>query len=130
MPISKPSTKEHGFTLIELLVVLSVLALLAVVAAPNIGRTPAFLVRGELVARLVDSLRKAQRQAMATSTAQHVDIVNMTPGLRWEAETGLASSMSDGPTFYPDGSALGGTVLLGQRPVVRVDWLTARIIRP
>ena len=71
---------QQGFTLIEMLVVLSILGLVAVVAAQNVGRRPAGLVREEGEAKLDLALDTAHREAARTGVAQSVDPAALIPG--------------------------------------------------
>jgi len=63
---------QQGFTLIEMLVVLTVLALVAMVAAQRIGRRPQSVIRNEAQARLAAAIQTARREAGRTGSVRIV----------------------------------------------------------
>ncbi len=142
---------ESAFTLIELLLVLSIAALL-------LTMTPALLQKAFPVLKLkaaardmVQEIRYVQNAAIINgrvaeirfdlkSGAYRSDLVNggevraLPSGLSfsnspqsWEP---LANEGMTRFVFYPDGSANGGVLFLGndrKRMAIRVDWLTSKI---
>jgi len=138
--------RDHGFTLIEILVVL---AILGVVLGLMIGHGP-MRSRG-LQARaaagaLAQTLRAARASAIATDRdvavaidpARHVFAMDGGPARALAADLVVSiqppALPGPGPVrlirFGPDGSATGGTVLLGtgaSRIGISVEWLTGRV---
>ncbi|HEY5722119.1 MAG TPA: type II secretion system protein [Allosphingosinicella sp.] len=114
---------QQGFTLIEMLVVLTILGLVAMVAAQNVGRRPAGLIREEGEAKLDLALDTARREASRTGVAQSVDPAALIPGATLSGA--LPAAAPPGIlVIYPDGSSNGGLVSANGRAVARVDWLT------
>ena len=130
MPTSAPSNSadqkrwgQDGFTLIEMLVVLAILGLVAAVAAQNVGRRPAGLIREEGEAKLDLALDSARRESARTGIAQSVDPAVLIPGATLSGA--LPARTRPGLIIvYPDGSSNGGLVSAGGRAVARIDWLT------
>jgi general secretion pathway protein H len=132
MPTLAPSNKAFakrtaaGFTLIEMLVVLTILGLIAAVAAPRIGQRPGALVRQEAGARLDAAVQAARREAARSGSVLAVDPAAFVPGAV------LATALPTPPgraliRIHPDGSSNGGTVSVDGRPVATVDWLTSEV---
>lgn len=120
---SSRRSAQQGFTLIEMLVVLTILGLVAVVAAQNVGRRPAGLIREEGEARLDLALDTARREAARTGVAHSVDPAALIPGATLSGA--LPAAAAPGILIiYPDGSSNGGLVSANGRAVARVDWLT------
>lgn len=145
--------RQAGFTLLELLLVLSISALL-------LAMTPALLHKAFPVLKLkaaardlVQEMRYVQNAAIINGQRAQIrfdlergeyssDLVNggevraLPGGLSLSRESApwpSASSVERSDTrfvFYPDGSADGGALYLGnqrQRLRIRIDWLTGRI---
>jgi general secretion pathway protein G len=115
---------EHGFTLIEMLVVLAVLGLVAALAAQNIGRRPAGLIREEGEAKLDLALDTARREAARSGVAQSVDPAVLIPGASLSGALPARVPRQGLIVIYPDGSSNGGLVSAAGVPVARIDWLT------
>jgi prepilin-type N-terminal cleavage/methylation domain-containing protein len=118
---------EHGFTLIEMLVVLTVLALVATVAAQKIGRRPESVIRNEAEARLDAAVQTARREAGRTGSVRAVQPSALIEGA---SLTGALPSPGAGAgliLLYPDGSSNGGIVTIAGKPLASIDWLTARV---
>jgi hypothetical protein len=106
-----------------MLVVLTILGLVAVVAAQNVGRRPAGLIREEGEAKLDLALDTARREAARTGVAQSVNPAALIRGATLSGA--LPAAVSQGIILvYPDGSSNGGLVSANGRAIARVDWLT------
>ena len=139
--------RSRGFTLVELIIVLFIIALVAAVALPAVGRgVDALQLRAE-VATFAAFLRYAREQAITTREAQEVTINadtrlltlraagtegararrRLSPriSVRAESPTGLAI------TFSPGGVSTGGSFRLvgpdGRAYRVSVNPLTGRV---
>jgi general secretion pathway protein H len=134
-----------GFTLLELLLVVSILALVAAVAAPLLT-APSDSVRlrsatEQIVAAL--SLARAGAIARNAEAAVVIDAKSRTIHRGGRAEPfppdilvrlTIAESQRESPTrggfrFFADGSSTGGSILLnlrGREVSLCVDWLTGK----
>jgi general secretion pathway protein H len=136
---------EAGFTLIEILVVIVILGLtVALVAARGPARNAGLEARAA-ASDVVQTLRLGRSRAIAEDrpVAVMLDLPShqlaMDGVLRaaLPAWVPLGARMADGSEprraifdFAPDGSATGGSVVLGKpgrRFLVSVDWLTGRV---
>jgi prepilin-type N-terminal cleavage/methylation domain-containing protein len=121
------SWRSGGFTLIEMLVVLTVLGLVAMVAAQKIGRRPASVVRHEAEARLDATIQIARREAARTGAVRAVDPASVVEGATLAGALPASGSPGGAILVYPDGSSNGGTVSVNGRPLATIDWLTAQV---
>jgi general secretion pathway protein H len=137
--------RAAGFTLLELLLVVSILALVAAVAAPLLT-APSDSVRLRSTAQqIVAALGLARAGAIARNgeVGIVIDAKNRTihRGGRDEpfppdilVRLTIAESQRESPTrggfrFFPDGSSTGGSILLslrGRELSLCVDWLTGK----
>jgi type II secretory pathway pseudopilin PulG len=109
-----------------MLVVLTVMALVAMVAAQNIGRRPQSVIRNEAQARLDAAIQAARREAGRTGQARTVKPAELIEGASVTAA--LPSRIGEGLIIlYPDGSSNGGLVSIAGEPLASVDWLTAQV---
>ena len=140
MPISKSSNSsplkdftssrrsaQLGFTLIEMLVVLTVLALIAMVAAQRIGRRPESVIRNEAQARLDAAIQVARREAGRTGSVRAIQPAALIEGASLAAALPSSDSSPGQILLYPDGSSNGGLVSVSGKPLASIDWLTAQV---
>jgi general secretion pathway protein H len=144
-------TSEHaggaGFTLFEVLVVLAIVGLVTAVVAPVLFRGLA----GTQARSVAYEVAAALRQARGEAVAQNTDVaVTFDLGRRayaversrprpvpdgvaielYAASVEQIDAVTGGIRFFPDGSATGGQVTIGDgaaRYAVDVDWLTGRV---
>lgn len=138
---------DAGFTLFEVLVVLAIVGLVTAVVAPVLFRGLA----GTQARTVAYEVAAALRQARGEAVAQNTDVaVTFDLGRRayaversrprpvpdnvaielYAASVEQLDTATGGIRFFPDGSATGGQVTIGDgeaRYAVDVDWLTGRV---
>jgi len=145
---ARPARYQAGFTLVELLAVLVVLALVAGLAATQLGSRHGGAVLEAAAHELASRCRTARAAAIrqAESRTVVIDMANRvvtagqdTPPLRIAdtvrivSETSVAEQQGRtvaGIRFFPNGASTGGKVRLEtgrQAYEVRVNWLTGRV---
>ena len=133
-----------GFTLLEMLVVLTILALVTVIAAPQLAR-PSDGLRLQVTARdLMGALRLTRAAAISRNAAIALVIdvderafespavarKSFPSGIEVQlkvAEPERAARSRGGFRFFPDGSSTGGDLILRLRDKearICVNWLT------
>jgi general secretion pathway protein H len=145
MILRSDTSGEAGFTLIEVLVVIVILGLTAALVLARGPSRSAGLEARAAATEVAQTLRLGRSQAIATDrpTAVMLDVSTHWLMLNGAARGVLpaalpvAALMADGSRprraifgFASDGSATGGTVVLGnpgQRILVTVNWLTGRV---
>ena len=110
-----------------MLVVLTVLALVAMVAAQRIGRRPQSVIRNEAQARLDAAIQVARREAGRTGSVRMVKPAALIDGASLTAALPVQGTGADMILLYPDGSSNGGLVSVAGKPLATVDWLTAQV---
>lgn len=142
-----------GFTLIELLVALSLLALAVFLALPS-ARGPATSQMLDATAQDIAGLLRAARSAAIKDNQPRrliVDVAQRSVGPEtvgggdaishrrlpagFELDVTAASGDVIAPsairlTFFPDGSASGGRIVLrhaGRSAAISIDWLSGRV---
>ena len=123
MPTSRPKS-DGGFTLIEMLMAITIIGILGTIAAYRLPAAARFGQRPRTAAMVRQILSDTRERALATGHKQEVHASDLSRG------TVIAISGSDGTqslTYYADGSASGGKILLRDRPLVAVDWLTGAV---
>lgn len=143
-------TRPAGFTLIELLLVLTISGLLLALTPVLIQKAFPVLKLKAAARDMVQEMRFLQNAAVINGIRAEIrfdlekgeyrsDLVN--GGQVRALPSGLNLSMQSDPllasatpvsrfVFYPDGSASGGQLYMGnqrQRLAIQVDWLTGRI---
>ncbi len=136
---------EAGFTLIEVLVVIVILGLTAVLVMARGPARSAGLEARAAASEVAQTLRLGRARAIASDRpavvmldlSSHALTLNGAPRAVLPAALPVAALLADGSQprlavfgFAPDGSATGGTVVLGRpgrRIRVSVDWLTGRV---
>ncbi|MFO1071222.1 MAG: prepilin-type N-terminal cleavage/methylation domain-containing protein [Geminicoccaceae bacterium] len=127
--MSRAGAAEGGFTLIELLVVLTLVALLAGLAAPRLGTLlqPSLDRTTRKVALAVRDDRTAAMLSGRMVTVSTSRLSQMLPaGMALEQ----TAPEKEPILFFPDGTSTGGRLLVGGRGDQRgidIDWLTGRV---
>ena len=133
---------DAGFTAIELIVALTILGLAYALASPLIAGLFDRPGLDRSTSRVIAALSEARSTAIVTS--HPVRFTAAGGGWRFAGRSGKvakgialgiragsrANAPARGITFFADGSATGGWVMLAQgerRALVRVDWLTGAI---
>jgi general secretion pathway protein H len=139
--------RPSGFTLFEVLVVFAIIGVVTAVVAPAIMRGFAGTQARATALEIAAALRQARGQAVAENADVAVlfDVAGqayaleqarpraLPEGVRFElyaAQVEQLDAATGGIRFFPDGSATGGQVTIGDdvtRYHVDVDWLTGRI---
>jgi general secretion pathway protein H len=141
--------RQAGFTLVELLAVLVVLALVAGLAATQLGtrhsgevlQAAAHELASRCRAARTAAIRKAESRTVVIDMANRVVTAGQdTPSLRIADTISIVSETSAaeqrgrkvaGIRFFPNGASTGGKVRLEtgrQAYEVRVNWLTGRVV--
>ena len=121
----RPIEAERGFTLIEMLVVLTVLGLAAAVMATQSGGADRFArERSALAFRA--AIDAARRDARSSGRPAIVRPAGIDDRARIAGAVFAHSGML---AFYPDGSSSGGMIMLGDRPLLTIEWLTGEVRR-
>jgi general secretion pathway protein H len=127
-----------GFTLIETIVVLVILGLALTIVAGFLPRRSTTSELTGATARVAGALRVARSRAMVQSRPVQFVVAPDGHGFRLDnAAVSLAPAVAiimPAPrliVFAPDGSTSGGSLRVSmndQQRVIRVDWLTGRVI--
>jgi general secretion pathway protein H len=141
---------DAGFTLVEMLVVVVIVAMVASVALPLLGRPSAGLRLKAMTGEIIAALRLTREAAIVrnTETALMIDVdrhtlqspvvplrrlaPDVTTKLEFVAPE-QAGRSSGGFRFFPDGSSTGGTVTLllhDQQAKICIQWLTGEARQP
>jgi general secretion pathway protein H len=127
-----------GFTLIETIVVLVILGLALSVVAGFLPRRNTTLELSAATERIGGALRLARSRAMVEARPVPFAVARDGHGFRLDnAIVALGPSVAvfmPEPRvilFAPDGSTSGGSIRIvmnGQERLIRVDWLTGRVV--
>lgn len=136
----------EGYTLVEMLMVLSIFALIAAIATPNLTR-PSYHSQLQAIAQEVAAgMRLTRVSAIVKNTPMVMEVDAYQRTLRSpvvtirhlpkDIEIELKVAEAERPAksigafrFFPDGSSTGGDVVLGlrgMRVAICVHWLTGR----
>ena len=126
--LARSNRNSAGFTLIEMLVVLTVLGLVAAVAAQTIGRRPESVVRQEAGAKLIAAVQAARHEAGRSGKTRAVDAAALVPGATLAPALPAPGIPAGLILLYPDGSSNGGTVTAKGRTLATIDWLTGEAL--
>ena len=115
--MSEAGNPESGVTLLEALVVIAVVAMIAAIVAPDVGRSLALLSLRQSASVVQGDLRVAHATAMRTGNPITVTRLADGHGYDWLGGTrhlpaDIAISMSGPISFFPDGSMIPATVAL------------------
>ncbi|MEJ2453197.1 MAG: prepilin-type N-terminal cleavage/methylation domain-containing protein [Candidatus Thiodiazotropha sp.] len=151
IPGTRTGGSQSAFTLIELLLVLSIVALLLALSPALMQKAFPILKLKAAARDMVQEIRYVQNAAIINGQVAEIrfdlkngeyrsDLVNggevraLPSGLSFSnspqfPEFGASEEMTRF-VFYPDGSANGGVLFVGndrKRMAIRVDWLTSKI---
>ncbi len=116
---------ESGFTLLEMLVVIAVMAV-AMLLIANFGPPRSHWLETQAAARQVaEAMRDARGRAIVQGQPQPLVLPHLPVWLAISVQ-----APPGGIVFAPDGSASGGSVLLGGPGTdiaVSADWLTGQV---
>lgn len=127
--MSRAGGAESGFTLLELLVVLTLVALLAGVAAPRLRS----LLQPSLdrtVRKVALAVRDDRTAAMLSGRMVTVSTERLGQMLPAGMVIEQTSPEKEPILFFPNGSSTGGRLVVGgqgDRRGVDIDWLTGRV---
>lgn len=143
MPNDAPANdRAAGFTLVEMLVVIVILGLMAMLILSHGAPHSRGLSQRAAAETIVETLRLARSRAIAADAPVAVVLDAAAHRLRVDGvaqpalppELSLAFLPDHGGAFVfsGDGSAVGGSILLGDaqaqaRTRITVDWLTGRV---
>jgi general secretion pathway protein H len=147
MASAQQGVLARGVTLLELIVVLVLMAVIAVAAAPRIGKGIGALDQRHAAQKISALFKSARNDAVAqrketvvainikalTVTGHEREAVKLPDGVTLDLTTIEKERIDDdsaGIRFYPDGGSTGGRVVIkkGARSLrVDVDWLTGRV---
>ena len=118
--------KSSGFTLLEMLVVIAVMGV-ALLLLTNSGPPRSRWLETEAAARQVaEAMRDARGLAITNGRPAPLVLPHLPAWLQVAVQ-----APKTGIVFAPDGSASGGSVLLGgpdtKNIVITADWLTGRV---
>lgn len=140
---------QEGFTLLELLTVMTVMALVLVVGAPQLGSLLPHINFERSARELTASLREARSRAIVSdeTVSFNLDvgrraywIVGSRPKIKsvsptatvlvFSAEENLTRQKVASILFFPDGSSTGGFIKLtqnGEAYKISINWLTGEV---
>ena len=124
-PTSPRRTDEAGFTLMEMLVVMTIMAIVAAVAITQIPAAGSVGKRVRLAVLARQALQTGRIRAMAEGQDVTIKSSDLAPAADQLSIAGTGGNPT--MTFFPDGTASGGAVMLGSKAILNVDWLTGSI---
>ena len=114
-----------GFTLLEMIVVIAVMGLLLAMVADYGQPRSHWLETRAAAQRVAEAMQHTRGKAIETGQPVAVALPHFPAWLNVTVQTHRR-----GIVFEPDGSAIGGYVMLdenGRKIIVTADWLTGRV---
>ena len=120
------SNRNFGFTLLEMLVVIAIMGLVLAMLTSFRQPKSQWLQTQTAAREVAQALRTARGEAIAEGHP----VTPVLPKLSADIPVAIQAPPG-GIVFDPDGSASGGSILLGdggKQIVVNIDWLTGRVV--
>jgi prepilin-type N-terminal cleavage/methylation domain-containing protein len=133
--MSEAGSRSSGFTLLETLVVIAIMALIAIIAAPNMIGWLAVLDLQQTTRLLEADLRVARGTAIRTGQKVDLEATNHGREYDWIGGSrflpeGITLTMSNPLVVYPDGSVQSAAITVTSRRrqyAITVDPVTGAV---
>ncbi len=119
------ANRTSGFTLLEMLVVIAIMGLVLAMLTGFRQPKSQWLQTQTAARQVAQALREARGEAIAEGHPVAPQLPHLPAAIPVNIQ-----APPGGIVFSPDGSASGGTVLLGgggKQIAVNIDWLTGRV---